>query len=144
VGEFLTRVPINVGELAQAVEARSNGGSALFVGTVRDNQDGRKVNYLEYEAHEEMAEHEIGRLVESAQQRWELGPVTVRHRLGRLEIGDVSVAIAVGAPHRAPALEACRWIIDTLKAEVPIFKKEYFEDGEAWVDESAYPGGAPS
>ena len=90
--------------------------------------------WLEYEAHEEMAQKQIGGLIEEARERWPIGQVAIRHRLGRLEIGEVSVAIAVAAPHRAEALEACRWLIDTLKAEVPIFKKEAYADGESWVE----------
>jgi molybdopterin synthase catalytic subunit len=135
----LTRDPIDVEQLAREVEGLGFGGTASFVGTVRNQQEGRPVRHLEYEAHEAMAERELERLVEEAQRRWDIGKVAIRHRLGRLELGEVSVAIAVSAAHRAPALEACHWLIDTLKAEVPIFKKEFYEDGEDWVEESA-PG----
>jgi molybdopterin synthase catalytic subunit len=115
-----------------------DGALATFVGVVRDNQEGRSVRSLEYEAHEPMAEAQIDALSDTARQRWEIGEVVIMHRLGSLQVGDVSVVIAVAAAHRAPALEACRWLIDTLKAEVPIFKKERFADGsEEWVERDA-------
>ena len=111
-----------------------DGAIASFVGIVRDHHEGRAVHWLEYEAHEEMAQKQIKELIRAAQHRWPVGAVAIRHRLGRLQVGDTSVAIAVAAPHRAEALEACRWLIDTLKAEVPIFKKEVYADGETWVE----------
>ena len=83
-----------------------------------------------------MAEKQIDGLITEASRRWPISQVAVRHRLGHLNIGEVSVAIAVAAPHRAEALEACRWLIDTLKAEVPIFKKEAYAGGEVWVDDN--------
>ena len=81
-----------------------------------------------------MAEAELQRLVDQARSQWEITDVTISHRLGRLEIGEVSVVVAVAAPHRGPALEACRWLIDTLKTEVPIFKKEFYAEGADWVE----------
>ena len=130
---MLTRDLIDPAALAAAVATPADGAVATFIGIVRDNQDGRPVRYLEYEAHETMAPQVLGRLVEQARARWPSGRVEDRHRLGRLEIGDNSVAIAVAAPHRAAAIEACHWLIDTLKTEVPIFKKEHYADGEGWV-----------
>jgi molybdopterin synthase catalytic subunit len=117
------------------VATAGDGAVSSFVGVIRDNDEGRAVRYLEYEAHETMAVTHLERLVDEAQRRFGVGRALIRHRLGRLEIGDVSVAIAVAAPHRAEAIDACRWLIDTLKADVPIFKKEFYEDGEAWVEE---------
>lgn len=111
-----------------------DGAVATFAGVVRDNQDGRGVLYLEYEAHEPMAESQIGRLLAEARQRWPISAASARHRLGRLEIGEVSVLIEVAAPHRAEALEACHWLIDELKARVPIFKREFYADGSAWIE----------
>jgi molybdopterin synthase catalytic subunit len=134
---YLARGPIDPAALAAAVATPTDGAVASFVGIVRDNHGGREVLRLEYEAHEEMAEKRLAALIDDARGRWPLGQVAIQHRLGRLEIGEVSVAIAVAAPHRAEALEACRWLIDTLKAEVPIFKKETYRDGEGWVEEDA-------
>jgi len=134
---MLTRDPIDPAGLAGAVATPADGAVATFTGIVRDNQDGRTVRYLEYEAHEVMAPQVLAGLVDQARARWPIGRVEIRHRLGRLEIGDISVAIAVAAPHRAEAIEACHWLIDTLKAEVPIFKKEHYADGESWVEDPA-------
>jgi molybdopterin synthase catalytic subunit len=131
---FLTRDPVDPAASAAAVLAAQDGAVASFTGLVRDHQNGRAVLWLEYEAHEQMAEKLIGGLVEEARRRWPVHGIDIRHRLGHLEIGEVSVVIAVAAPHRADALEACRWLIDTLKAEVPIFKKEAYADGQSWVE----------
>jgi len=133
---FLTRDAIDPAAVSRGLATAADGALGTFVGIVRDNQDGRRVRHLEYEAHEPMAEAQLQRLVDGARSRWEVGDIAIRHRLGRLDIGDVSVVVAVAAAHRAPAMEACRWLIDTLKAEVPIFKKEFYADGEAWVEES--------
>ena len=133
---YLVREPIDSAALAAGVSTPADGAVATFVGVVRDSHDGRKVLWLEYEAHEEMARKQVAALIDEARRRWPVGAIVIQHRLGRLEIGEVSVAIAVAAPHRAAALEACRWLIDTLKAEVPIFKKEAYGDGQSWVEES--------
>ncbi len=130
----LTRVAIDVPALIELVSSPADGAVATFTGIVRDNQDGRAVRHLEYEAHEAMALAMMERLAGEARQRFGVSRAVLHHRLGRLEIGEVSVAIAVASPHRAEAIAACQWLIDTLKAEVPIFKKEYFSDGEAWVE----------
>jgi molybdopterin synthase catalytic subunit len=130
----LTDEAIDVDELVGQVVSSAAGAVATFIGVVRDNNEGLAVRYLEYEAHQSMALRSMEALVVDARARFEVGGVMVRHRLGRLEIGEISVVIAVAAPHRAAAMDACRWLIDTLKAEVPIFKKEHYEDGEAWVE----------
>jgi molybdopterin synthase catalytic subunit len=130
----LTRDPIDAAALLERAGQRSDGGAACYIGTVRDNDAGRPVRALEYEAHEPMAEAELGRLCREAARRFEVGRVEVVHRLGRLEVGDVAVAVVVAAPHRGAALDATRWLIDTLKADVPIFKKEvYADEGSHWV-----------
>jgi molybdopterin synthase catalytic subunit len=131
---YLTRDPIDAAALMRELPGPADGALATFVGVVRDNQDGRAVLGLEYEAHEDMAERQLARLIEEARHRWPVSSVALRHRLGALGIGEVSVAIAVAAPHRNEALEACRWLIDTLKAQVPIFKKERYADGAAWIE----------
>jgi molybdopterin synthase catalytic subunit len=131
----LTREPIDTAALGAGLAAPGDGALATFVGVVRDNLGGRAVSHLEYEAHEVMAEAQLGVLAARAVERWGLSAVELRHRLGRLEIGEVSVFVGVASAHRAEGLEACRWLIDTLKAEVPIFKKEFFADGDAgWVE----------
>jgi molybdopterin synthase catalytic subunit len=132
----LTRDAIYVPGLVAGLAGPADGAVATFIGVVRDNQDGRPVSHLEYEAHEPMAVAHMERLAVRAGAEFHVGAVAMQHRLGRLEIGDVSVFVGVASPHRAEGLEACRWLIDTLKAEVPIFKKEYYTDGGVtWVEE---------
>jgi len=128
----LVRTPIDLAALQQT--APSDGALCLFAGTVRNHNAGRDVLHLEYEAYEEMALPLMDEIAEEALRRWPIGDVRIVHRLGRMEIGDVSVAIAVASPHRKEAFEACRFAIDTLKSRVPIWKKEFFADGAVWVD----------
>jgi len=135
----LTREPLDVAALLAAGGA--DGGVCLFVGVVRNENDGRPVRHLEYEAYEEMALPLMDQIVSDARRRWPVSEVRIVHRLGRLEIGETSVAVAVSAPHRAAAFEACRYAIDTLKATVPIWKKEFYADGAVWLEG---PGAAPA
>jgi len=121
-------------ELVAAVRGDGDGAVALFLGTVRDHNLGRRVLYLEYHAYPKMAESEMERLRRQTIERYAVSEVAIVHRTGRLEIGDASVAIAVAAPHRGEAFEACRHVIDTLKKTVPIWKKEFFEGGEVWIE----------
>ena len=130
----LTSDPIDVPRLIAHVNQPSNGGICTFLGVVRDNAEGRPVVKLGYEAYKSMAVAQMRTIVEEAMQRWDLDAVALSHRTGELQIGEASVAIAVGAPHRAEAFEACRYIIDTLKTRVPIWKKEFFRDGAVWVE----------
>ncbi len=131
-----THEAIDSAPLLATAAGAGDGAVATFIGVVRDNQNGRAVRYLGYEAHETMALAHMERLVVEAQRRWAIGRALIRHRLGEVQIGDVSVVVVVAASHRAEAMDACRWLIDTLKGEVPIFKKEHFADGEAsWVGE---------
>lgn len=125
---------IRVDELIESVGSDGDGAVAVFVGTVRDHNRGRRVLYLEYEAYPEMATSEMRRLVEQAGARFELSSVAIVHRTGRLEIGEASVAVAIAATHRDDALEACRFLIDTFKRTVPIWKREVFEGGEVWIE----------
>jgi molybdopterin synthase catalytic subunit len=134
-GRHLTTEPIDPASTAIGLAGAEDGAVATFTGVVRNHHDGREVLWLEYEAYEEMAERQIDNLIAEARRRWPLSEAVIRHRLGHLNIGEVSVVIAVAAPHRAEALEACRWLIDTLKAEVPIFKREAHAVGEVWVDD---------
>src|SRR5438128_12677810 len=130
----LTREPLDRNALVAAVSHASVGGIVVFEGVVRDNARGKQIRYLEYEVYPEMAEQQIRTIIAEAERRWGVGRVAVAHRFGRLEIGEASVIIVVAAPHRAEAVDACRYIIDTLKATVPIWKKEVATDGEEWVE----------
>jgi molybdopterin synthase catalytic subunit len=130
----LTRETLDRNALVEAVTHASAGGIVIFEGVVRDNARGKQVRYLEYDAYIEMAEEQIRVIVAEAKRRWGIEHVAVAHRFGRLEIGEASVIIVVATPHRAEAFEACRYIIDTLKTTVPIWKKEVATDGEEWVE----------
>jgi molybdopterin synthase catalytic subunit len=131
---YLTRKPIELAQLLQQVSAAEFGASTTFVGVVRNHHDGRAVLRLEYSAYEPMAEAECVRIVSETEQRWPVR-VSLEHRIGELAIGDVAVAIAVGSGHRAAAFEACRHVIESVKARVPIWKKEFYADGSVdWVD----------
>jgi molybdopterin synthase catalytic subunit len=106
---------------------------------VRNQTRGRKTLYLDYEAYEEMALQQMEGLAEQAIQQFQVREIALVHRLGRLEIGEISVLIVVASAHRAAAFDACRWLIDTLKRTVPIWKKEHFEDGAVWADGEPFP-----
>ncbi|HEX4823399.1 MAG TPA: molybdenum cofactor biosynthesis protein MoaE [Candidatus Polarisedimenticolaceae bacterium] len=126
--------PIDVAAMTAAIRGDGDGAIALFLGTVRDTNAGRRVLFLEYEAYPEMAQQEMAKIVADARARFPVTSIEVAHRLGRLEIGEVSVAVAVASPHRAAAIDACRFVIDTLKATVPIWKREHFEGGVVWIE----------
>lgn len=130
----LIRQPISITKLMRYVRASSDGAVVGFDGCVRDNSNGRRTLYLEYEAYEAMALAKMKEIAADLRQKFAVGRVAMVHRLGRLEIGEASVFIAVAAPHRAAAFDACRYAIDTLKREVPIWKKEFFEDGAVWAE----------
>lgn len=113
----------------------SDGAVVTFLGVVRDSTDDRPVAGLDYEAFDELAAKEMTRIAEVALERWPIGRVAIVHRTGSLSVGEVSVLISVSSPHRGEAFDACEFLIDTLKKEVPIWKKELFEDGTAsWAD----------
>ena len=130
----LTREPIDSPALARRVADASDGAVITFEGIVRDNTKGRKTRYLEYEGYEPMAIKIMSDLAERITSAYPIGRIAMVHRLGRMEIGEASVVIAVASPHRRAAYEASRDAIDTLKRTVPIWKKEFFEDGEVWVE----------
>ncbi|WP_338256200.1 molybdenum cofactor biosynthesis protein MoaE [Dictyobacter halimunensis] len=130
----LTREPLNRDALVAAISHPSVGGIVIFEGVVRDNARGKQVRYLEYDVYEEMAQQQIAAIIEEARKRWPIDRVAIAHRFGRLEIGEASVIIAVATPHRGEAFEACRYLIDTLKSTVPIWKKEVATNGEEWVE----------
>jgi molybdopterin synthase catalytic subunit len=130
---LLTRDPIDVASLGSPAPA--DGAACTFVGVVRDHNAGRRVLRLEYEAFEEMALPLMEEIAAEARRRFAVTGVSLVHRLGMLEIGEPSVAVAAFAPHRGAAFEACRWAIDRLKATVPIWKKEFYEDGSVWLED---------
>jgi MoaE-MoaD fusion protein len=125
--------PIDVSSVIREVETEEAGAVATFQGTVRRRSRGRSVIALEYEAYEGMAERVMAELADAVKSSYELCEVAITHRIGRCEVGDVSVAIAVSAPHRQDALSACRELIDELKERVPLWKKELYEGGEEWI-----------
>ena len=135
----LTREPISTEALIAAAKQGSDGAVVVFDGIVRDNTRGRRTLYLDYEAYEEMAEKQIADLARQAIERFGVRAVMLVHRLGRLQIGETSVLIVVASAHRGAAFEACRWLIDTLKKTVPIWKKETFVDGAVWADGEPFP-----
>lgn len=124
---------VDVAALERAVGEPAAGAICTFIGTTRENNDGRRVIRLEYEAYEPMALSEMRKLAQEAGRRWPIVRIAITHRIGLVEIGETSVAIAVSSAHRTEAFEACRFAIDRLKEIVPIWKKEHFEGGEIWV-----------
>jgi molybdopterin synthase catalytic subunit len=130
----LVRDPIDIQALRTGISRPEDGAVITFEGVVRDHARGRKVLYLEYHAYESMALKKLDELESSVRERFAIRDIAVIHRLGRLEHGECSVAIIVAAAHRAPAFEASRFAIDTLKKTVPIWKKEFYEDGEVWIE----------
>jgi molybdopterin synthase catalytic subunit len=134
--------PIRAAEIVAALKSPSDGAVATFDGIVRNESGGRETLYLEYEAYEPMALKKMRAIAEQAQKQFPVHRIAIVHRLGRMEIGETSVLIAVCSPHRAAAFDACRFAIDTLKTTVPIWKKEFFRDGAVWV-EGAVPSTKP-
>ena len=137
----ITERPIDLGRVVAAVGDPEAGAVATFLGTTRRSNAGRSVTKLEYEAHVSMARREMRRLASRARRRWPIRKVAMVHRVGVVPLGEVSVAIAVSAPHRAEAFEACHWLIDRLKEVVPIWKKEHYRGGTVWI--GAQSGGPP-
>ncbi|MGA9356061.1 MAG: molybdenum cofactor biosynthesis protein MoaE [Terriglobales bacterium] len=135
----ILREPIATDAVLNAMKRPEDGAAVVFEGIVRDHTRGRRTLYLEYEAYEAMAQKQLESLAKQASERFAVRAVSIIHRLGRLEIGETSVLIVVASAHRGAAFEACRWVIDTLKKTVPIWKKEYFEDGAVWADGEAFP-----
>src|SRR5580658_3375776 len=139
----IIRDPIDTQSVLKHIKRGEDGAAVVFEGVVRNQTRGRRTLYLDYEAYEEMALRQMESLREQALKRFQVRDVTLVHRLGRLEIGETSVLIVVASAHRAAAFDACRWLIDTLKRAVPIWKKEYFEDGAVWADGEAFPEEIP-
>lgn len=134
---LLSTEPLDVSYCINLVQSPECGGIDVFIGTVRSQTNGKRVVRLEFEAYERMAVKEMRKIGEQAMDKWPIHKIAVHHRTGVLQVGEVPVVIAVSAAHRDAAFDACRYIIDTLKQSVPIWKKEVFEDGEVWV--AAHP-----
>jgi molybdopterin synthase catalytic subunit len=134
---YLTGEPLNLAELVEQVTSPSRGGIACFLGTVRDQHNGRAVVRLEYSAYGAMAEAECERIVAEAEARWDCG-VALRHRIGTLAIGEAAVAVAASSAHREEAFMACRYVIEEIKRRLPVWKREVFADGTVeWVGSGA-------
>ena len=134
---MLVRVTEDVLLAQEAIEAVGSSGAGaidVFLGVVRDNNLGRQVQYLDYEAYPGMAERVMREIGETAQKRFGLEAYAVLHRTGRLEIGETSLLVAVSCAHRAASFEACRWMVDEIKKRVPVWKKEVWSDGESWIE----------
>ncbi len=128
-----TREPIDLQELVRYVTDPEAGAIVTFIGTTRNNNEGRKVVALDYEAYPEMAEKELARLGAEAKERWNIQGMAIVHRIGQVQITEPSVVIAVSAARRDDAFQACRFAIEEIKKSVPIWKKEVFEGGEVWI-----------
>ena len=139
----ITRARIDTQLTLDNLKRGEDGAAVVFEGVVRNQTHGRKTLFLDYEAYEDMALQQMESLAVEAIERFKIRDVAIVHRLGRLEIGETSVLIVVASAHRGPAFEACRWIIDTLKRTVPIWKKEHFEDGAVWADGEPFPADIP-
>jgi molybdopterin synthase catalytic subunit len=133
----ITSEPLDAASLVEAVRTDEAGAVSVFYGVVRNTNLGRRVEYLEYDAYPPMAEKKMREIAEEVRERWPVTGVAMRHRIGRLAIGEPSVIIAVASPHRADAIAACHYAIDRLKRTVPIWKKEVFEGGEEWLEGTA-------
>jgi len=139
----IVRNPIDTAGVLARIKQGEDGAAVVFEGIVRNQTRGRKTLYLDYEAYEEMAVQQLEGLADQALKEFKIRDLALVHRLGRLQIGETSVLIVVASAHRAAAFEACRWLIDTLKRTVPIWKKEYFEDGAVWADGEPFPAEIP-
>ena len=132
----IVREPIDATKVIAAVQTPADGAVCVFYGVVREDSRSKKVRFLEYDAYPEMAEKKMRAILDEVSRRWPEQRAAIVHRIGRLEIGEASVVIAVASPHRGESFEACRYVLDRVKQEVPIWKKEVFTDGEAWVEGS--------
>ncbi|SFD84154.1 molybdenum cofactor biosynthesis protein MoaE [Spirosoma endophyticum] len=130
----ITVDPIDVAAALKSIELEQAGAIDLFLGVVRNSTQARSVNRLEYEAYDRMAVSEMEKIANEAHQRWPILRYTIIHRKGTLQIGEIAILIGVATAHRGDAFVACRYIIDTIKQTVPIWKKEVFMDGEEWVN----------
>ena len=130
----ITAAPLVPEPFLQHVRRDDSGAVALFLGVVRDHSHGRRVLYLEYDAYPSMAVKKLRQVAEEIRSRWDITDVAINHRTGRLEVGETSLLVAVSAPHRREAFEACHYAVDRIKEIVPVWKKEVWEGGEAWIE----------
>ena len=130
----ITHEPLDPEAITALVREPTNGAVVTFLGTTRDSTGDRLVLHLEYEAYEPMAEKKLADIVQEMRERWSVGDVAIAHRLGRLEVGETSLVVAVASAHRKEAFGACQYAVDRIKQTVPIWKKEYFEGGEVWIE----------
>ncbi|MFH1560391.1 MAG: molybdenum cofactor biosynthesis protein MoaE [Chloroflexota bacterium] len=130
---YVTPDPLNPQEITDLVRKSSNGAVVTFLGAVRDSSEGRDVLHLEYEAYQPMAQNMLQQIAEEVRERWGIEDMSIAHRVGKLEIGEISLVVALASPHRKEAFEASQHVLDRIKAVVPIWKKEVFQGGEAWV-----------
>ncbi len=133
----LNKLPINVNEVLASVSSTEAGAIDIFVGSVRSKTANKQVVRLEYEAYDAMAMREMEKIAEEAMEKWPVHKIAIHHRKGILEVSDIAVVVAVSTSHRQESFEACKFIIDSLKQRVPIWKKEVFNDGEEWVSAHA-------
>lgn len=130
----ITSNPVEVQLAIDRVKKSNHGAVVTFVGSVRENSEGKRVLYLEYEAYREMAEEKLEEISKEIQNRWGITDLDIIHRVGRIEVGDTAIVIAVGSAHRLEAFRACQYAIDRIKEIVPIWKKEFYEDGSStWI-----------
>ena len=130
---IITHETLETDKLVKLLRNPTNGAFVTFEGVTRNNSNGKNVKYLEYEAYEEMAKNTLHEIIKEISQETNVDQILVAHRLGKVEIQGISLVIVVGSPHRAEAFLACSSIVDRIKQNVPIWKKEFFEDGSSWV-----------
>lgn len=130
----VTREPLDPARLVEAVRRDESGAVVLFYGVVRNHNEGRGVQYLEYDAYERMAEKKLREVADEAKRRFPVDDIAIAHRVGRLEVGETSLLVAVSSAHRVDAFEAAHYCVDRIKQVVPIWKKEVWEDGSAWLE----------
>ncbi|WP_070119798.1 molybdenum cofactor biosynthesis protein MoaE [Bacillus marinisedimentorum] len=144
---LIIREPISIEEVSRKVFRAEAGAINTFIGTVREFTKGKRTLHLEYDAYKSMAERKLAQIGDEIKQKWPDAETAITHRIGRLEISDIAVVIAVSTPHRADSYEASRYAIERIKEIVPIWKKEHWEDGEKWIgdqlEKTAYPTGRP-
>jgi molybdopterin converting factor subunit 1 len=140
---MIVRQALNTNRVLQDIKNPSDGAVVVFEGIVRNHTCGRRTLYLDYESYEEMALKQMESLAAQALANFKIRDLRIVHRIGRLAIGETSVLIVVASEHRGAAFDACRWLIDTLKRTVPIWKKEYFDDGTVWADGEPFPDEIP-
>lgn len=143
----ITKEPISIQEIVDKVVKREIGAIDTFIGTVREFTKGKRTLYLEYDAYVSMAEKKLEQIGDEIKEKWPDATTAITHRIGRLEITDIAVVIAVSTPHRNDSFEAARYAIERIKEIVPIWKKEHWEDGQMWIgdqlENKAYPSGKP-